>query len=135
VSPSDPEAPNPAGLPPSPSPLPPMPRANPFEPPPIGSYGGYSAQPRYAAPTSSEAIGALVCGIMASGCFPLAGVAIFLGVKARRAVRESGGQLGGEQLALAGMILGGVFGGLQLLIWLAYAAFFGFGIATGLFRK
>ncbi len=106
----------------------PAPRPNPFEPPPAGSYAGPSGLRPYAPPTSSEAIGAMVCGVMAWSCFPLGILAIWLGFRARRAVRESHGQLAGEQLALAGMIIGGIFGGLWLLFWLAYAAFAVFAI-------
>lgn len=108
---------------------------NPFEPPPVGSYGMpapiYSATP----PTSSEAIAALVCGIMAWSCFPLGFLAIWLGARARRAARENPGRVGGEQLALAGMIIGGIFGVLWLLFWLVYAGFFAFLFAFGTFHK
>ena len=83
---------------------------NPFEPPPAGSYGlpiqTYSAAP----PASSEAVAAIVCGVLAWSCFPLGFVAIWLGARARRAARENPGRVGGEQLALAGMIVGGIFG-------------------------
>jgi Domain of unknown function (DUF4190) len=106
----------------------PPPRPSPFEPPPIGSYAGPSAVRPYAPPTSSEAIGAIVCGVMAWSCFPLGFVAIWLGFRARRSIAESHGQLAGEQLALAGMIVGGIFGTLWLLFWLAYAAFAVFAI-------
>ena len=89
---------------------------NPFEPPPVGSYGGPSgAQPP---PASSEDVAALVCGILAWSCFPLGIVAIVLGVRARRAARENPGQVGGDNLALGGMIVGGIF----LALWLLYFA-------------
>ena len=109
---------------------------NPFEPPPAGSYGMppgpmYSAAP----PASSEAIAAIVCGGLAWSCFPLGFVAIWLGARARRAARENPGRVGGDQLALAGMIIGGIFGTLWLLFWLAYAAFFLFAIGFGVFHK
>ena len=108
---------------------------NPFEPPPAGSYGmpvpTYSAAP----PASSEAIAAIVCGVLAWSCFPLGFVALWLGARARRAARENPGRVGGEQLALAGMIIGGIFGVLWSLFWLAYAAFFAFAIGFGVFHK
>jgi Domain of unknown function (DUF4190) len=88
---------------------------DPFEPPPVGSYGGPSgASPT--APSSGEAVAALVCGILAWSCFPLGIVAIWLGFRARRAARESSGRIGGESLALGGMIVGGAF----LALWLMY---------------
>jgi Domain of unknown function (DUF4190) len=126
---------NPPPNPGSPGPLPPAPRPNPFEPPPVGSYAGYSGPARYAPPTSSDALGALVCGILSWGCFPLGFLAIWLGARARRTIRESQGQTGGDQAALAGMILGGIFVGLHVLIFFGYLALFGFGIAFGAFHK
>jgi hypothetical protein len=75
---------------------------------------------------SGEAIAALVCGVMAMTCFPLGFVAIWLGARARRAARENPGRVGGEQLALAGMVAGGVIGGLWLLFWIGYVIFFVF---------
>jgi hypothetical protein len=123
----DPRAPAPG----APGPEAPAPRSNPFEPPPVGSYAGAPRPALYAPPTSSEAIAALVCGILAWSCFPLGFLAIWLGARARRAARESHGQLAGEQLALAGMIAGGIFGGMWLLFWLAYAAFAVFAIGFG----
>lgn len=67
-----------------------------------------------------------MCGIGGWFCFPLGFVAIWLGARARRAARENPDRVGGEQMALAGMIIGGVLGGLQLLLVLAYLAFFVF---------
>ena len=116
-------------------PPPPGLRPNPFEPPPAGSYG--VPAPIYAAapPASSEAIAAIVCGILAWTCFPLGFVAIWLGARARRAARENPERVGGEQLALAGMIIGGIFGVLWLLFWLAYAGFLIFAIGFGALHK
>jgi len=113
------------------NPPPPPPGPNPFEPPPVGSYGvpvpTYPAAP----PASSEAIAAIVCGVMAWTCFPLGFVAIWLGARARRAARENPQRFGGEQLALAGMIIGGVFGFLWLLFWLFYVLIIVFAIGAG----
>jgi len=116
VNPQDPGAPKP---PPTAS-LPPALQQSPFEPPPVGSYGGPPGVYRYAPPTSSEAIGALVCGLLGWACLPLGFVGLWLGFRARKAIQESNGQLGGEGLALAGMILGGITGGLGILIFLLY---------------
>ena len=110
-------------------------RPNPFEPPPVGSYG--MPVPSYAAapPASSEAIAAIVCGLMAWTCFPLGFVAIWLGARARRAARENPERVGGQQLALAGMIIGGIFGVLWLLFWLVYVGFFVFAFGFGMLHK
>jgi len=62
-------------------------------------------------------------------------VAIWLGLRARRAARENPERFGGEQLALAGMIIGGIFGVCWLVFWLAYAAFLIFAIGFGAFHK
>jgi hypothetical protein len=107
--------------------LPPDPRQhqNPFQPPPVGSYGGqYQGGPPASLPASSEAVAALVCGLLAWGCFPLGFVALWLGLRARRAVRENPTQVGGDQLALAGMIVGGIFAGLGILVLLLYFVVF-----------
>jgi hypothetical protein len=96
----------------------PPPSPNPFEPPPVGSYGGASGGAPQAPPAASEAVAALVCGVLAWSCFPLGIVAIWLGVRARRAIRENPGRVGGDNLALGGMIVGGLF----LAFWLAYMA-------------
>ena len=95
-----------------------QPPHNPFEPPPAGSYGG----PPGGAPTvpaSSEAIASLVCGVLALSCFPLGIIAFWLGVRARRAIRENPGRIGGDSLALAGMIVGAIFVGLWFLYFAA----------------
>ena len=62
-------------------------------------------------------IASLVCGILGFICFLgaiLGGVAIILGVSARRKIKESGGAETGDGLALAGIIIGSVFVVLQI---------------------
>jgi hypothetical protein len=103
---------------------------NPFEPPPVGSYGG-PAGAALSPPASSEAVASLVCGILAWSCLPLGIVAIWLGVRARRAARENPGRVGGDNLALGGMIIGGVF----LAFWLLYAATIAFFFAFSLVKR
>ncbi|MEO7034389.1 MAG: DUF4190 domain-containing protein [Polyangiaceae bacterium] len=98
----------------------PLARSNPFEPPPVGSYGGAPGTTRYAPPTSSEAIGALVCGLLGWACLPMGFIGLWLGYRARKAIQESNGQLGGDGIALAGMIVGAITGGIGLLILLLY---------------
>jgi len=106
----------------------PGPRPNPFEPPPVGSYGMPVPNHPAAPPASSEAIGAIACGVMAWTCFPLGFVAIWLGVRARRAARENPQRVGGAQLALVGMILGGIFSLVWIVIWAFYVVIFVFAL-------
>ncbi|HWZ89645.1 MAG TPA: DUF4190 domain-containing protein [Polyangiaceae bacterium] len=108
----------------------PPPGHNPFEPPPVGSYGGPPGMAP-TAPASSEAVAALVCGILAWSCFPLGIVAIWLGVRARRAARDSAGRVGGDNLALGGMIVGGIF----LALWLLYFATIGVMVALSFAKR
>jgi hypothetical protein len=56
------------------------------------------------------AVAALVWGILAVACCGLigGGIALYYGSQARYRVRASNGRLGGDGLALAGMILGGL---------------------------
>ncbi len=84
---------------------------------------------------SSEAVAALVCGIMAWSCFPLGFAAVYLGIRARRAVREDPQRVGGDQMALVGMILGGIFGTIGLLIILLYFGVLVFAFGVGAFHK
>jgi len=51
-------------------------------------------------------------------------VAVGLGFMGRKKITESGGQLDGDGLALAGMIVGGV-GTAFFLLWLAFIVFWG----------
>ncbi len=109
----------------------PPPSPNPFEPPPVGSYGDASAGAPQAPPSSSEAVAALVCGVLAWSCFPLGIVAIWLGVRARRAIRENPSRVGGDGLALGGMIIGGIF----LTFWLLYVAMVGVMVLLSVLKR
>ena len=87
---------------------------------PYGQAPGYPADGRYGygppRPTAWPSP-RWCCGILGFICFlgPSAGgVAIVLGVSARRKIRESGGAEKGDGLALAGIILGAVFVALQI---------------------
>ena len=120
--------------------LPPGPdqRPNPFEPPPVASYGsgngaGLGRAP--APPASTEAVASLVCGITAWVCFPLGFLAVWLGARARRAVRENPDYVGGDQMALAGMIIGGISAGLGLLMVVLYIGFIAFAVGLHTFFK
>lgn len=73
------------------------------------SQSQWPGQPR----NEGMAIGALVCGILATLCgvlgclgIVIGPVAIVLGVVARRRIRESGGLTRGDGMAVAGLVLG-----------------------------
>jgi hypothetical protein len=82
-----------------------------YEPPPSQPYGGYP-QPGYAPfsspPTHGKATTSLVLGIISLVmCGFLTGIpAMILGRQAKREIRESNGQLGGDGLATAGFVTG-----------------------------
>jgi hypothetical protein len=103
-----PSQPPPGARPQQPPQQPPQPPAYPGYGPPNQDGYGY----RYGGPVPTQTdsgarnavivgvIGLLVCGII------LGLTAIVLGTQARRRIRESNGRLGGDGLALAGVILG-----------------------------
>ena len=66
------------------------------------------ASPAVPAETSAKAIGSLICGVLGWIMIPvlLSIVAIVLGHMSRTEIRESGGRLKGDGLALTGLILG-----------------------------
>ncbi|HVJ15842.1 MAG TPA: hypothetical protein VM686_10375 [Polyangiaceae bacterium] len=90
-----------------------------FQPPPAGSYG---VPARREPPASNEAVAAIVLAAASWMCFPLGYVAIFLGLRARQLASQNPETVGGDQLGLIAMIVGGVLAGLQTLLWLGYAA-------------
>jgi hypothetical protein len=103
-----------------------------FTPPPAGSFG--APMPPQAPQPSGEALAALVCGLVSPSCFLLGFAALYFGVKARRMARDEPARYGGDQLALAGMIVGGIFGvggGLFLLAYLAFFVAMMFGVWAG----
>jgi hypothetical protein len=51
-------------------------------------------------------------------------VALFIGARARRLARENPGRVGGEQMAFAAMLIGGLLAGLNTLMVLGYLAMF-----------
>lgn len=73
---------------------------------------GFSAMPP---PNNGLAVASLVCGILAivPGCccgffgLPLAILGVVLGFVSISQINASGGQIGGKNLAIAGMICGG----------------------------
>jgi Domain of unknown function (DUF4190) len=99
------------GDPPTAAPPPPPGYAPPgFAPPPgYGPYAGYGYPPAFfRPPTNTMAILALVFA------FVFAPVGLGLGVAARRQIRQTGEE--GDGLALAGIIVGGIFTALFVLM-------------------
>jgi hypothetical protein len=87
--------------------------------------GAYQKPP--GTPTSTEAILAVVLGAVGftACCFPISFAAYYFGSKARKQAREQGDPSGtNANLGLVGMILGGVFGGLSLLVCALYFGMF-----------
>ena len=81
-------------------------------------------------PTANEAIWSLILGI---GSFVLCGIfmgipAIILGNNAKKKISTAGGQLGGQGLATAGIVLGWISVGLTIV---AVGIFFLFLVAGG----
>lgn len=91
----------------------------------------YSSSP----PNSTLAIVALVAGILGMTIFPLLGslVAVIVGPMAKREIDESGGTLGGENLAQIGMILGWIGLALSLCGVCAAIGVFGFSFFMAMF--
>ena len=87
-------------------------------------------------PTANEAIWSLVLGI---GSFFLCGIfmgipAIILGNNAKKKIATAGGQLGGQGLATAGVVLGWISVGLTIvavLLFLLILALGGFAASNG----
>jgi Domain of unknown function (DUF4190) len=103
-----------------------------FVPPPAGTYGFAPVPPK---PTSTEAIVALVLGIMtmSTSCFPMGFVALYFGSKARKKAAEEGDTGTNATLALVGMIMGGIFGVIWLLFWLLEFGMIALGMGVAIF--
>jgi len=73
--------------------------------------------PAYAVPNSNLALVSLITGILGLTIFPIIGsiIAIITGVMGRNEIRESAGSLGGDGMALAGLIMGFVGIGLAVI--------------------
>lgn len=84
-----------------------------------------------ARPTSSLAVVSLVFGILGWTVLPAVGavVAVITGHMARAEIRRSAGQLEGDGMAVAGLVLGWLMIGLAIAAVLALILFFG-GIAA-----
>ncbi len=84
--------------------------------------------------TSGLAIGSLIASVVGLVICLFVGqiIGIILGHMARKEIRESGGRLGGEGLATAGIIVGWVGIGFDVLVVICYGFVFAAGIAGGL---
>lgn len=116
-------------------------------PPYPGSQPPYPVVPGYvqAPPTDGGATAALVVGIAslvgAFFCSPvgliLGIVGLILGLMSRSRIRASGGQRGGDGMALAGAITGGIGAGISVLSLVITVLFYGAivaAIASGAIR-
>jgi hypothetical protein len=72
------------------------------------SYETPSGGSAYAPPNSSMSIISLIAGVLGLTFFPIIGsvVALIVGYMAKREIQESAGDLGGDGMATAGIILG-----------------------------
>jgi hypothetical protein len=88
----------------------------------MSDYPGSSYQ---SAPNSTMALISLISGILGLTLVPFLGsiVALILGYMAKKEIRESAGLIGGDGLAIAGIVLGWVGVGL-LVIACCLGAFF-----------
>ncbi len=102
-----------------------------YLPPPASGYPGSGHQvapqsPSFPAtpttPSSTMAIISLIAGIVAWVIFPFisAIVAVICGHMARREIRDSGGQLTGDGMAIAGLVLGYIQLGISALFFCAF---------------
>jgi hypothetical protein len=94
-----------------------------------------SSYPSTTAPNSTLAIVALIGGILGLTIFPFVGsiVAIIAGPMAKREIAESGGTIGGENLAQIGMILGWIGLALSLCGCVVGIGVFGLSFLMALF--
>ena len=85
---------------------------------------GYYADPAGPQQTAGGATASLVFGILGFVILPLIGgiAAIVLGFSAKRKIRESGGRLGGDGMATAGIVLGFVGFAIPMLAIVAIIA-------------
>jgi hypothetical protein len=82
------------------------------------SQESYSYTPPPAGPpTNGMAIGSLIASILGLTFFPTIGsiIGLVLGYTARNQIRDSAGTMGGEGLAMAGIILGWIGVGLTVI--------------------
>ena len=91
----------------------------------------------HAGRTSSTAVASLVFGILSLSILPLVASipAVILGHIARREIRTSGGAITGDGMALAGLIIGYIYGGLLILCVLIFVAMILLGVTLPLLNQ
>jgi hypothetical protein len=87
---------------------------------PQGYQQGY---PGYYPKSSGMAVAALVCGLMSLGFCPIAIAAVILGHMARAQIRREPDRYEGDGMALAGMMIGYIWGSITLTGCLLYIGF------------
>ena len=106
-------------------------------PPPYGygatpygpyAYGAYAPPKNNGLAVASMVLG--ICGFVLCQIFAIPG--LFLGLRARRQIRESNGTETGDAFALAGIILSGIGVALLVLIVIVYGLFFGLAFTSGI---
>ena len=96
------------------------------------SQESYPYAPPPAAPENSDmAIASLIASILGLTLFPAIGsiIGLILGYMARNQIRDSGGTIGGEGLAKAGIIIGWIGVGLTLIGCCIVALAFALGLS------
>jgi hypothetical protein len=90
----------------------------------------YTTYPPVQSPTSSLAIASMISGILGWTVFPIVAaiIAIVTGHMARSEIRNSGGRVGGDGMALFGLIAGYAQMVLAVLFLLVVLAVVGFGL-------
>lgn len=94
-----------------------------------------SVPPTVTQPSSSMAVISLISGVLGLTLLPVIGsiAAVITGPIARREIRQSGGALGGDGLATAGMVLGWIGIGLTVVGLCVVGVVFAIPICLGLF--
>jgi len=85
----------------------------------MSNYPGYEQQPStyYPPPNSTMAVVSLVASLLGWTFVPVIGsiVGVITGHMAKKEIRESGGRLGGDGMATAGLIIGYITLGLSVV--------------------
>jgi hypothetical protein len=94
-------------------------------------YSNQAYQPPPAKPNSNMALASLILGILGWTVIPgLASIAaIITGHMAKKEIKESNGQLGGDGMAIAGLVMGYASVAIFVCVCLAVAGMMAMGIA------
>ena len=99
------------------------------------TYSSGNSYPPAGVPNSNSAMISLIAGILGLTLVPFIGsiVAVVTGNMARREIRDSGGSMGGDGMATAGLVLGWIGIGLGVLTICIIAVIFAASFAMILF--